>query len=133
MKITTTLLCTLMVLSFGVATTADYDDLPGGSVALLAPSPSTYKNLTYNGWVVFAASPVALGGFKSQTPPNRLVTSPVIEAQQGGVTPSMTVASPYRSFTASDFYFGCATNAMQNVATVATGSTINVSGFAKTG
>ncbi|KAM0805812.1 hypothetical protein BDR22DRAFT_906423 [Usnea florida] len=102
---------------------ATYDDLD--ATALIGNTITAYKNLTYNAWVV--GTPQNLGGVASESQPNSALTA--IDQQTLHGTPSFSVASPFKSFSPLDFYFGCTLRTDEGVLGVATQCTITVAGF----
>ena len=93
---------------------AKYDDIP--ATALIENTITTYKNLTYNAWVV--GTPQNIGGVASESQPNVALTA--IDQQTLHGTPSLAVALPFKSFSPLDFYFGCVVRTDEGVLGVAT-------------
>ncbi|CAD6589722.1 MAG: hypothetical protein ASARMPREDX12_003945 [Alectoria sarmentosa] len=110
-----------------VVQNATYDDLT--STPILDTPVGTYKNLTYNAWVI--AGPltpgVTVGGVASQSPPNAALKS--VDTQLTNGRPTFTIVEPYKSFSLSDFYFGCQVRTDERTLVVATQCTITVAGF----
>ena len=77
---------------------------------MLENTITTYKNLTYNAWVV--------GGVASESQPNVALTAADQQSLHG--TPSFSVAKPFKSFSPLDFYFGCVVRTDEGVLGVAT-------------
>ena len=68
------------------------------STLTIGKGPGTYKDLTYNAWVVVGSSGIpfgGLGGLVKHSPPNFIVRDSTYQSTNG--TPTFTVAAPYKS------------------------------------
>ena len=70
------------------------------------PSPLT-KGLKYKAWVVGGpiTPGIAIGGVVNQLPLNCALTGADTQLTNG--TPTITIATPYKSFSILNFFFGC--------------------------
>ncbi|KAL6716655.1 hypothetical protein ACLMJK_006223 [Lecanora helva] len=125
----------LMVLGYArgavYENTATYDDLT--SVPAVGNPVGTYKGLTYEAFVVggppLGVSLPSVGGVAAQSGHNYAVSEIVRNVLNG--TTSVVVASPYKSVSLLDFYFGCSTATANGVVKEAIECTITVAGFQK--
>lgn len=88
--------------------------------------PGTYEDLTYNSFIVINNTLAIVGGVAPHSPPNN-----ILGVQSSNGTPSVTVATPYKTFSLESFWFGCDADLQQGSVNVAKQCTLTVAAFQK--